>query len=698
MTFEPPHRLCLLAAALSVALPAFASSSFDDETDLLALYGDKASVSIATGSAQPLRRAPAVASVITAEDIAAMGATDLDQVLEAVPGIHVLRSPVFYTPLYAIRGVFTGTTTNPQVLMLQNGIPLTTVYSGDKGISWRGFPLDNVARIEVIRGPGSALYGADAYAGVINIVTRTAADTRGTTVGAHAGSFDSHDAWVLHGGRLGPVDVAAYLRVGHSAGFRSTIDADAQTRLDGLFHTHASLAPGPVNVQVEAVDANVDLALGNWRLRAGYQGRDDAGVGAGVSSALDPSGRGFSHRVNADLSWADPSLADDWSAGATLSYQGYVDSSRLTLFPPGATFPTGAFPEGVKGGPDRWDRTVRLSAFGTYTGMQGHKLRIGAGHDLLQLYRAETHKNYLLSPAGVPIPTGPVIEYSAIQPHILPHGRRDDYVYLQDEWNIAPDWTLTGGWRHDHYSDFGATSNPRIALVWDASLDLTAKLLYGQAFRAPSFSEYYGVNPVANGNAALKPETIATLELALSWQARSNLQLNLNAFRHRLRDVITLVQNPAPAPGSTYQNAARMHAHGAELELVWDATRRLRLSGNLAWQHSVNESTGQDAGYTPRLHAYLRADWHAGADWLLSTQINRVAGRHRAAGDNRPPVPDYTTADLHLRHERGAWTLSAGVNNLFKADVREPSLAPGTIPHDLPMAPRSFAVEAAYRF
>jgi len=697
MRSDTPARLGLLAAAVGIALPALGAAP-DDEAELLALYGDKASISIATGSRQPLRRAPAVASVITAEDISAMGATDLDEVLEAVPGVHVLRSAVFYTPLYVIRGVFTGTTTNPQVLLLQNGVPMTTMYSGDKGITWRSLPLENIARIEVIRGPGSALYGADAYAGVINIVTKTAAESRGTQAGARVGSFDTHDAWVMHGGHLGPMELAAYLRVGHSGGHRRTIDADAQTRLDGLFGTHASLAPGPVSLAADAVDASIDLSHQRWRLRAGYKLRDHAGVGAGVSSALDPTSEGVSQRVTADLSWADPSVTADWSAGATLSYLGHFESSRLLLFPAGAAFPTGVFPEGVKGGPDRWDRVVRFNAFGAYAGIAGHKLRIGAGRDLLQLYRVETHKNYLVSPAGVPVPTGPVIEYSAIQPHILPHTRHNDYVYLQDEWRLAPDWTLTSGWRHDHYSDFGATANPRVALVWDASLDVTAKLLYGKAFRAPAFSEYYGVNPVANGNSTLKPETISTLELALSWQASAELQLNVNAFRHRLRDVITLVQNPAPAPGSTYQNAGRMRGHGAEVELAWDAHRRLRLSGNLAWQRSINDSTGQDAGYTPRLHGHARADWRLGAGWLLGAQLNHVAGRRRAAGDTRPPVPDYTTTDLHLRHERHDWSFSAGIGNAFDADAREPSLAPGSIPHDLPLAPRSFTVQAIYRF
>ncbi|CAK0780863.1 hypothetical protein CCP3SC15_810013 [Gammaproteobacteria bacterium] len=102
---------------------------------------------------------------------------------------------------------------------------------------------------------------------------------------------------------------------------------------------------------------------------------------------------------------------------------------------------------------------------------------------------------------GIPVPNPPdgsVIDYYDIQSHLLPHQRRVDYLYAQDEWNLARDWTLTAGVRHDRYSDFGSTTNPRLALVWDATLNLTAKLLFGQAFRAPSFTEQYGINPVTN--------------------------------------------------------------------------------------------------------------------------------------------------------------------------------------------------------
>lgn len=691
--------LTVASALLLQTQTAFAQTH--EEEDLALIYGDKITVSIATGNQQPLRRAPAVASVITAEDIAAMGATDLDEVLETVPGIHVSRNPSLYSPLWVIRGIHSQF--NPQTLLLQNGVPMTTMFVGNKGNIWGGYPIENIARIEIIRGPGSALYGADAFAGVINIITKTANDLSGTHAGIRVGSFDTQRVWVRHGGKLGALDVAAYLSAGKTDGFKEVVTADAQTRNDRIFGTNASLAPGPVNVGYDAVDAHLDLAYGKWRLRSGYKLRDKLGSGAGVGSALDPVGKMKSERINSDLSWNDGHIAPDWGAGFTLSYLYYAQlvPDYLRLFPSGVTFPTGIFPSGMTGAPETWERQFRLSAFATYSGFTDHRLRFGVGHDDLNLYKTGEYKNFTFTPGGVPIPAGSVQLYTGNQAFMVPQQRKVNYLYAQDEWQLARDWALTAGVRHDRYSDFGTTTNPRVALVWDAALDLTAKLLYGQAFRAPAFNEQYSINnPVVRGNAALLPERIKTLEAAVSWQARRDLQTHLSLFSYQMKDIIRTVPNATPGTGATYNNTGSQRGHGLEIELVWDPVRSLRFSGNYAYQRSTDETSNQDAGYAPHHHIYARADWRFSTGWMLSPQVNWVAERKRAAGDARSPVPDYTSMDLTLRTTRGKdqWDFSVTARNLFNADVREPTMAPGLVlPNDLPMARRAVYLQAIYR-
>lgn len=414
-----------MGAVVAVYSTIALSSSLIEEEDLVLAYGDQSTISIATGSKQTLRRAPAVASVITAQDIQAMGAKDIDDVLETVPGLHVSRTAIRYASTYVFRGMFSGTT-NSQVLLLQNGIPTTISYTGDKGYVWVGASVENIARIEIIRGPGSALYGADAYAGVINIITKTAADTPGTELGSRVGSFNTKNAWIQHGGQWGAIDVAAYLNIGATDGIREVIQADAQTLKDKTSGVApVSLAPGPVNTGYDMIDGSLNFAKDKWRLRANYKLRDQLGTGVGVSSALDPIGYNRSESVSSDLSWSDPAFARDWevSVAAAVQHYSYLHPDNLQLYPAGTKFGANIFPNGLIGGPNSWDRQLRLSSNATYTGFENHSLRLGLGHDHLDLYKTKTIKNNLLNAAGAPTPDlafngGVAVDYSERQPSL----------------------------------------------------------------------------------------------------------------------------------------------------------------------------------------------------------------------------------------------------------------------------------------
>ena len=127
------RTLASLGVLLSTA--AAVAQDLDEEEDLALIYGDEESVSIATGSSKPIRLAPSVASVITAKEIRALGATHLEEVLETVPGLHVSRSSNRLNALYSIRGIHTDE--NPQVLMLKDGVPLTELFTGGRAPTFR---------------------------------------------------------------------------------------------------------------------------------------------------------------------------------------------------------------------------------------------------------------------------------------------------------------------------------------------------------------------------------------------------------------------------------------------------------------------------------------------------------------------------------------------------------------------------------
>jgi len=369
------RKRCLL---LALAWSSIAAAQSFEEEELALVYGDQSTISIATGSSQAITRAPSAATVITAHDIKAMGATDLDQALESVPGLHVSKSDILMTPIYSFRGIHTKY--NPQVLMLVNGIPITNVFVGDRSQAWGGMPLENVARIEVIRGPGSALYGADAFSGVINVITKTAADLKGTEYGARIGSFNTKDVWIQHGGKLGELDAAFYLRAGNTDGQKGIVQQDAQTAWDAIFGTKASLAPGPVNEQRKAFDARTDLSYDAWRLRAAYQQRE-LGSGAGVAGALDPNARASDNRLYLDLNYEQANWAQNWDVSGVIGYydvQSKPANPIFSLFPAGAF--GGAFPNGMLGTSGHSEQHTHASVAAVYTAFDQHRIRTGAGY------------------------------------------------------------------------------------------------------------------------------------------------------------------------------------------------------------------------------------------------------------------------------------------------------------------------------
>jgi iron complex outermembrane receptor protein len=653
-----------------------------EEENLALVYGDQFTTTLATGSRQSVSKAPAAATVITAQDIQAMGATDLDQVMESVPGVHVSMQHVAMNPVYSFRGIYTKE--NPQVLMLVNGLPITNVFVGDRGQLWGGFPLENVERIEVIRGPGSALYGADAFSGVINIITKTSANMQGVEAGLRKGSFNATDAWVQYGGAVGELDSAFYFRAGNSDGSQANLAQDAAGQ------------SGALSTSRKAIDARVDLSKAAWRLRAGYQQRE-LGAGAGLAGALDAKSRGLANKLNMDLSYEQPEFAPNWEMSGVLGFYNIKEHGEpfYTLFPAG----TPGFPDGMIGNPGHAEQHTHASMSAFYTGFDKHRVRLGTGFQVDDLYSTSEQKNYdaNFAPNGTP----PVLvdaSGNAALIYLMPHKRNVVYAYAQDEWGIANDWALTAGVRHDRYSDFGSTTNPRLALVWDAAYNVVVKAMHGTAFRAPAFTEMHNINnPVGIGNPNIKPEIITTDELAFSWQQSAKFRSNLNLFHYRIRNIIIPV-------AAVYQNTGDQTGRGLELEGIYDATATLRLSGNYSLQHSVDVASGKDAGMAPRRHLYARSDWRFAPQWQFGTTLNYVADRMREPNDTRAKIPDYTTVDMILRCENfiEGWDVRAVLSNVFDRNALEPSFLSTTSPltgqpiADLPLPGRALYVQVQY--
>lgn len=678
-------------------------------------------VDIATGLPQSMRQAPAVTTLITAEQIRVMGYKELDEVLETVPGLHVGYSRQ-YEAFYNFRGVYSSRF-NPQALMLVNGIPITSFYAGNRGQRWGGMPVNSIKRIEVLRGPGSALYGAEAFAGVINIITKTRDDIDGTIAGLGFGSWNTTNAWVLHGADVGPVEVAFTVEYVKTDGSDEILESDVQTTFDRLNGTNASLAPGPVSRMKKSHEMRLDIAWEDWRLRSGWQHRDDMGIGIGSTEALDPTNRYGSDRHNIDITYQNLEITDSFGLKAHVAY---FDSSTevqndLRLFPAGSTailpegfIPTAPiYPDGVIGNPAVEERHHDIGIVGYFHGFKGHQIRIGVGYHRSDAFRITEEKNFGEDPAnpGSLLPTdSPVVDVSDTSLSFLPEIDRENvHALLQDVWTLDDEWQLTTGLRYDHYSDFSSTMNPRAALVWTASPLLTLKLLYGEAFRAPSLIEVYTANnPVALGNPDLEPATMKTSEIAFDYLPNSNTHIALNLFYYEWLDLVEDVPTDMSLTTTQARNATNQYGFGYELEAVWRLNSKVVLNGHWAFQQASRDfsylypdatsSVKGDPADAPAHQLYGSINWTFAPHWLLKPQLLYVQGRQREPNDARSDIEDYSLLHVAVQYQPRDkdWRAGMSILNLFNADYREPSSA--LVDVDYPQSRRSIALEFEYQF
>ncbi len=676
------------------------SDEFIDDS-LEDFYGDEEFVSIATGSKKLISKAPAVASVVTSSDIEEMGANTLSEVLETIPGLHVSFSSQTNAPKFKIRGI--STQFNPQTLVLVDGTPLTSAVRGDRHVVWGAFPVKSIARIEVIRGPGSAIYGADAFAGVINIITKNADDIKQTEIGARAGSFNTKEAWFISKYSNDDVNISLTGEFSQTDGHDSVIDSDAQSNLDALnISPPASFAPGSAQVGYKAYDLNLKMTYKDLDFKFLYQDRSDVGTGHGIAQAIDPHGKFSSKKVLFDINYTFK-LADDINSFLSLSHyrSNQEIEENLWLLPPGTLF--GAFPDALIGNPEWFEKTTIAKTNFIYEGWSDHKVDFGFGYRNEDLYKVKESKNFYSDLS----PRGELVDVSGTDEVFMPESDRNSYfIYVQGEFYLAPDWELTAGVRYDSYSDFGSTTNPRLALVWTTSQKLTTKFLYGEAFRAPAFAETTVVNnPVALGNAHLKPETISTIEVAFNYKVSESFDFNLNIYKYKIKDLIDFIPDDGQ-PTATAQNQGEVFGNGTEFEIKYKVSSQLKLLANYSYQKATDRMVDDDLGGAPNHQAYFRVNWKALDNLSINAQVNYVGKQQRNTLDSREAVDAYVNSTLSVQYKDilPGWDIRLTSNNLFDEDITEPSTGPSAvdpsiaIPNDLPQAGRGFYFDVTKYF
>ena len=673
-------------------------------------------VTIATGTPNPISHAAAVTSIVTSDQIKAMGATELHEVLETIPGFHASIQTALYDYSYSVRGIRNAT--NSQLLMMMNGSRLNLPFRGSS-ITHFELPLEAIERIEVIRGPGSALYGADAFAGVVNIITKKGKDIDGTKLGVRAGDGNTQSGFAQHSAEWAGWNIGSSFQYQHTDGDGDRmIYRDLQTVKDNAFGTRASHAPNKYQGGYETLDAHLNLQRKHWDIDFWSFTSLNSQTRAGANSVLDTMGKGDGQQFLTDIRFSTEDWLEDLELTSHLSYlyanfqagfQIYPDNAQLPINPDGnisgssnPKLPKTLFPQGVNNNLGRIENMPSIELGAIYKGLDQHLIRFLTGfrYESISTKEGRNYGSGIVNGLNPPKVIGGALTDITNTPYVyLPNSHRSIWsAALQDEWQFADDWQLTAGVRYDNYSDFGSTVNPRVALIWDINNQLTTKLLYGKAFRAPSFSEQFNQNnPVLIGNKNLKPETINSIEWAMDYRPLNSLRTAFNFYYYEIKNQITAVPDVGK-PSATFQNSGNQHGYGGEFEWQWQIIDDLRFSGNYAWQNARNSQTHNRVTYVPEHHVYAQLDWQFMPKWSIQPQINWIGGRVAPVTDTRN-LSDFQTVDMTLRGKEffGHLNLAASVRNVLNAHNNfEP--AANSYPQNIPWSGRMFYFEASVKF
>jgi iron complex outermembrane receptor protein len=559
---------------------------------------------------EDIRKSPASITVITAEQIRQMGARNLMDVLRAVPGVSAWYHPDGHHRI-DIRGI--SKVGGQDILFMVNSHPINNALSG--GATWvhDTMSVDNIKQVEVIRGPGSALYGANAFGGVINVLTREGADINGGQISAGAGSDHTNQYNFLGGQAIGDFSYALNLNLFKTEGEDRFVKKDQQAVLDGIFHTNATRSPDYTEVWDEKFEAALTMKYSGFKLDSRVVERKRR---PGISPLWTLNDENFNQLEDyfINLSY-ERNIWEGFDVQAKVyhnymeeeaHYQGMTDGAvfmALTMTPSGPrVVPTPLQPEGLIAKPSYVNERTGMEFQATYKIGKAHTLVSGFTYEEIEQSDVSYSANFLYTPIpNVIIPLGSVRDLSAPQTNVNQDAERDfTAFFIQDIWDISDNLRLAMGARYDDYSDFGESFNPRAALVWEFIKGYDLKVMYGRAFRAPTFQELYTQNnPAVQGNPELDAETIDTYEVSLGARFMERLSARLTGFHSTIEDNITLVTLPGSQNG-IFQNKEELRTIGCEAELKYELGKGSYLAMNYTYQDHENRDTGDPIPNLPR--------------------------------------------------------------------------------------------------
>ena len=672
--------LVLVILTLFITGGSYAQSKATELEEIFAIFSEEEIVVSALKRPQTVSRSPAIMSVITARQIRQMGARTLSDILEMVPGFDITMNKNG-TREIGVRGVLL--TDSSKVKILIDGHSINEPATGGATWIFDSLVVDNAKRIEIIRGPGSALYGQNAFLAVINVITKDTDDIDGFQLTTGGGSFDTQNHNILFGKEYKDLKVSGFLDYFDTEGFSKKIEEDI------ISTDPTSLAPGRSQNEKERTDLNLKLSYKNLEINSKYMNREKEGY------------LGFDLALSDDTTWYDTyafielnynlKLSEKFNITPKAYYDYYNSDSWVESRPDG--FSSGTYPDGIKAVTRYKEQTLGFETQFNYNLFEGNELTFGLQYEWI--HQGDIHYGTNIHP----ITNAPLSSFTDFT-HDLPFTRkvtRHIYAfYLQDEWSITEDIDFTAGVRHDRFTRFEGTTNPRFGMIWRFIEDAHLKLLFATAFRAPNFNEMFFVNnPVEIGNPNLDPEKINTFEAGLDYNFTDHIRGNLNYFYNRIRDRI---QKDSQTPSQDQnQGGARIKGVEAELKAEWENNNYAY--ANYTFQDAEETRMRNRLAFVPvhKANFGVNVGFWKYANANLNTFVS--GPRPREDGDTRRDLPSYTLSNFTLigKNFINNFEVRGSVYNLFDKSFDDPSPM-DTVPTDYPQQGISFRIELQYKY
>lgn len=582
----------------------------------------------ATRTGVPEQQVASAVTVIEREDIERSGKARVVELLRSVPGLSVIQSG----GAGQVSSVFLRGTESNHVLVLIDGIEISDPSNPTGQVDFSKLLVEDIERIEIVRGPQSTLYGSDAIGGVIQIFTRR----------------DDHSSYHLEIGEFATVSTGAALRrhfgrhrLGLSAGVLDTAGTSAANPDRGNKDEKDAFENATVSVHW-ATQATEQLELSlDSRIQQSESEIDEFYDVFPAPSAFvshDPDSTSETDQSFSKLQASWKSVDGRWQQRAAFTYG---DHERRN-----------------ENGPKGARATPSQSRFtGTKTGLDWqHTLHWRDDNTLV--FGAQTEQDKMRSTA-------------------LAEALRTNSLYIQDQAQLTQNFSTTLGLRYDDHDQFGNETTWRSASLLELLPGTRLKGSYGTGFKAPSLSELFD-NSFGTANPDLKPETSKGFDVGIE-QDFGTSRLSVLYFWNEIDDLISF--DPV-----TFQNVNidRAKTRGYEIVAGFAPFAVLDIQLGYTRTRAMNLETDSRLLRRPEDEASIDINWQAMPKLRLGLATRYVGERDDFIGFTRGTLDSYEVVDINADYRLNpAWTLTFRVDNVNDEDYEETAgyAAPGRAAH-----------------